>query len=273
MQLSLERGRTALLPGRVEIRDLSVRFGAHAALEDFCLAIEPGEFVCLLGPSGCGKSTVLNAVAGFVPVADAKVVVDGKAVKGPGADRGMVFQQYSLFPWKTVLENVAFGPRMLGARRSEARRKAREYLEFVGLSAFADKYPATLSGGMQQRVGIARALVNHPAVLLMDEPFGALDAQTRGLMQENLLRRWDEIGATVLFVTHDVDEALYLADRVVVMSAAPGRVLLNLEVELPRPRPDDVFALPTFAEAKRQCLRLIRQESQRAFAIQRGSGL
>jgi NitT/TauT family transport system ATP-binding protein len=271
MQLSVERGRTAPSPGRVEIRDLSVCFGAHAAIEGFSLAIEPGEFVCLLGPSGCGKSTVLNAVAGFVPVADAKVVVDGKPVSGPGADRGMVFQQYSLFPWKTVLENVAFGPRMQGARRSEARRKAREYLEFVGLSAFADKYPATLSGGMQQRVGIARALVNHPAVLLMDEPFGALDAQTRGLMQENLLRLWDEIGATVLFVTHDVDEALYLADRVVVMSAAPGRVLLNLEIELPRPRPDDVFALPAFAEAKRQCLRLIRQESQRAFDTQRGN--
>ena len=254
-----------------KIRDLSVCFGAHAAIEGFSLAIEPGEFVCLLGPSGCGKSTVLNAVAGFVPVADAKVVVDGKPVSGPGADRGMVFQQYSLFPWKTVLENVAFGPRMQGARRSEARRKAREYLEFVGLSAFADKYPATLSGGMQQRVGIARALVNHPAVLLMDEPFGALDAQTRGLMQENLLRLWHEIGATVLFVTHDVDEALYLADRVVVMSAAPGRVLLNLEIELPRPRPDDVFALPAFAEAKRQCLRLIRQESQRAFDTQRGN--
>jgi NitT/TauT family transport system ATP-binding protein len=265
-----ERGRTGPSPGRVEIRDLSVRFGAHAAIEGFGLAIEPGEFVCLLGPSGCGKSTVLNAVAGFVPVDAAKVVVDGKPVKGPGADRGMVFQHYSLFPWKTVLENVAFGPRMQGASRSVAQRKAREYLDFVGLAAFADKYPATLSGGMQQRVGIARALVNHPAVLLMDEPFGALDAQTRGLMQENLLRLWEELGATILFVTHDVDEALYLADRVVVMSAAPGRVLLDLEIQLPRPRPDDAFALPAFGEAKRQCLRLIRQESQRAFDTQHG---
>jgi NitT/TauT family transport system ATP-binding protein len=225
----------APLSGRVEIRDLSVRFGGHAAIEGFGLAIEAGEFVCLLGPSGCGKSTVLNAVAGLVPVAGAKVVVDGKPVSGPGADRGMVFQQYSLFPWKTVLENVAFGPRMQGTPRPEARRKAREYLEFVGLSAFADKYPATLSGGMQQRVGIARALVNHPSVLLMHEPFAALDAQTRGLMQENLLRLWDELSATVIFVTHDVDEALYLADRVVVMSAAPGRVLLDLEIGLPRP--------------------------------------
>lgn len=263
--------QTASPPGRVQIHDLSVRLGGHKALDGFCLTIEPGEFVCLLGPSGCGKSTVLNAIAGFVPVESAKVMVDGKPVTNPGADRGMVFQQYSLFPWKTVLENVAFGPRMLGASRAEARRKALDYLEFVGLAAFAGNYPATLSGGMQQRVGIARALVNHPSVLLMDEPFGALDAQTRGLMQENLLRLWDEIGATVLFVTHDVDEALYLADRVVVMSAAPGRVLLDLAIELPRPRPEDVFTLPAFAEGKRQCLRLIRQESQRVFDTQLGS--
>jgi NitT/TauT family transport system ATP-binding protein len=271
MQERAEKGRAGPPSGRVDIRDLSVRFGAYAAIEGFGLSIEPGEFVCLLGPSGCGKSTVLNAVAGFVPVGEAKVMVDGKPVKGPAADRGMVFQQYSLFPWKTVLENVAFGPRMQGASRTEARLKAREYLEFVGLAAFADHYPSTLSGGMQQRVGIARALVNHPAVLLMDEPFGALDAQTRGLMQENLLRLWDEIGATVIFVTHDVDEALFLADRVVVMSAAPGRVLLDLRIALPRPRPDDVFDLPAFAEAKRHCHRLIRQESQRAFDNQRGS--
>jgi len=257
--------------GRLEFRKLSVRFGAHAALDGFDLAIEPGAFVCLLGPSGCGKSTALNAVAGFVPAPGDAVLMDGAPVRGPGADRGMVFQQYSLFPWKTVLENVAFGPRMQGDGRAEARRKAQEYLEFVGLAGFADAYPATLSGGMQQRVGIARALVNRPSVLLMDEPFGALDAQTRMLMQENLLRLWAAIGATVLFVTHDIDEALFLADRVVVMSAAPGRVLLDLPVALPRPRPSDVFAEPAFAEAKRLCLRLIRQESQRAYDLQGGA--
>lgn len=256
--------------GHVEIHDLSVRFGSHLALESLDLVVEPGEFVCLLGPSGCGKSTALSAVAGFVEARDGAVIVDGRPVRGPGADRGMVFQQYSLFPWKTVLENVAFGPRMQGASRAEARRRAKEHLELVGLAGFADKYPATLSGGMQQRVGIARALVNRPSVLLMDEPFGALDAQTRGLMQENLLRIWSEIRSTIIFVTHDVDEALFLADRVVVMSAAPGRVLLDLFVDLPRPRPDDVFAEPAFADAKRQCLRLIRQESQRAFDGQGG---
>jgi NitT/TauT family transport system ATP-binding protein len=256
--------------GRIQIRDLSVSFGAQRVLESLDLTIAPGQFVCLLGPSGCGKSTALNAVAGFVRVPNGRVIVDDRPVTGPGADRGMVFQQYSLFPWKTVLENIAFGPRMQGAPRVEARRRAKEYLEFVGLAGFADKYPATLSGGMQQRVGIARALVNQPSVLLMDEPFGSLDAQTRRLMQENLLRLWGKTNSTVLFVTHDVDEAVFLADRVVVMSASPGRVLLDMAIDLPRPRPDDVFEEPAFADARRRCLRLIRTESQRAFEQQGG---
>jgi NitT/TauT family transport system ATP-binding protein len=264
---------TAPARGDVSIERLSVRFEQHLAVADFNLRVSPGEFVCLLGPSGCGKSTVLNAVAGFVAPTTGRIVVDGSDVTGPGSERGMVFQQYSLFPWKTVLENVAFGPRMQGLPKREATRKARAFIDDVGLSAFAESYPAALSGGMQQRVGIARALVNHPCVLLMDEPFGALDAQTRSIMQENLLRVWTRERHTVLFVTHDVDEALFLADRVVVMSTAPGRVLLDLAVDLPRPRPDDVYATASFADAKRQCLRLIREESKRAFENQLGADI
>jgi len=268
MTQAIRRVDASATQGRVDIRDLSVHFGAYAALDAFNLEIAPGEFLCLLGPSGCGKSTALNAIAGFVPALEGAILIDDKPVRGPGADRGMVFQQYSLFPWKTVLENVAFGPRMKGASVNEARRQAREYLELVGLGGFADAYPATLSGGMQQRVGIARALVNHPKVLLMDEPFGALDAQTRGLMQENLLRLWSCIGSTVVFVTHDIDEAVFLADRIVVMSAAPGRILLDLRVELPRPRPEEIVIDPAFVDAKRRCLGVIKQESRRAFEQQ-----
>ena len=273
--MSLAAEFTGIGPPRgvVEIDSLIVSFDARPAVADFDLATAPGEFVCLLGPSGCGKSTVLNAVAGFVRPTKGRILVDGVEVVAPGADRGMVFQQYSLFPWKTVLENVAFGPRMTGNSRTAAYRKAREYIDLMGLTKFADAFPATLSGGMQQRVGIARALVNRPSVLLMDEPFGSLDAQTRISMQEVLLRIWSEAESTVLFVTHDVDEALFLADRVVVLSASPARVLLDLRVNLPRPRPEHVYALPAFAEAKRECLHLIRQESRRAFENTNGDGI
>jgi NitT/TauT family transport system ATP-binding protein len=256
---------SAVTAGHVEIDQLTVDFGSHAAISNFSLTIQPGEFVCLLGPSGCGKSTVLNTVAGFLSPTSGSIRLDGKTVQGPGPERGMVFQQHSLFLWKTILDNVAFGPRMQGLSKEKARDLAREYLDLVGLGSSAHRYPVTLSGGMQQRVGIARALVNHPSVLLMDEPFGALDAQTRVTMQESLLRLWERIGNTVLFVTHDIDEALILGDRVVLISAQPGRVLLDLPINLSRPRPEDLFAQPDFAGYKRQCQKLIRQESRRAF--------
>lgn len=258
--------------GHVQIQNLSIGFGqnatAHVAVQDFNLTIEPGEFVCLLGPSGCGKSTVLNALAGFFKPGAGSIQVDGKNVDKPGPDRGMVFQQHSLFPWKTVLDNVAFGPLMTGATKSQAESLARTFLEVVGLSAYCDRFPNTLSGGMQQRVGIARALANYPSVLLMDEPFGALDAQTRHMMQENLLEIWSEFKNTVLFVTHDIDEAVYLGDRVIVMSAAPGRLLDDIAVDLPRPRDAEVYTDPAFIAVKKHCLKLIRQETMRAFAQQ-----
>jgi NitT/TauT family transport system ATP-binding protein len=273
MNFHVQVEKAASSRGAIEIENLCIRYRGRTAVEGFHLAVAPGEFVCVLGPSGCGKSTLLNAVAGFVAPSSGRLAVDGAPVLGPGADRGMVFQHYSLFPWKTALENVAFGPRMQGLSRAQAREKAMDYLELVGLSRHGGAYPATLSGGMQQRVGIARALVNDPSVLLMDEPFGALDAQTRLSMQENLLRVRASSGASVLFVTHDVDEAVFLADRIVVMSASPGRVLLDLTTNLPRPRPEDVYALPEFVQAKRQCLALIRAESRRAFANLDGDGI
>ncbi|KAA1172850.1 ABC transporter ATP-binding protein [Marinobacter salinexigens] len=262
--------------GRISVRDVDIVFdtqsGPHVAVKDANLTIQPGEFVCLLGPSGCGKSTLMNTVAGFVSPSQGEVLVDGKAVTEPGPDRGMVFQQHSLFPWKTVKENVAFGPLMAGTGQNEANSIARTFLSLVGLAAFENAYPNTLSGGMQQRVGIARALANYPSVLLMDEPFGALDAQTRIMMQENLLEIWSEFRNTVVFVTHDIDEAVFLSDRIVVMSASPGRIIADIEVTLPRPREQSLLTSPDFMKLKRQCLDLIRRETLNAFQQQNKVG-
>ena len=261
--------RKGVNTGLVEIDGVSIVFGkgqqAHKAVEETSIRVEPGEFVCILGPSGCGKSTLLNTVAGYVKPDSGQVRVDGELITRPGPDRGMVFQQYSLFPWKTVKENVAFGPKIAG---KPADQVANTFLDMVGLTRFANRYPSELSGGMQQRVGIARALANYPRVLLMDEPFGALDAQTRLMMQENLLKIWNDFGTTVMFVTHDIDEAIFLADRVLVMSASPGRIIADLTVELPRPRLADVTAEPAFVELKRQCIAHIRAESVKAFEQQ-----
>lgn len=260
--------------GQISVRNLHIEFdyqgGKRAAVQDAQLDIRPGEFVCLLGPSGCGKSTLLNAMAGFVSPTRGELTIDGKGVDAPSPDRGMVFQQHSLFPWKTVRDNVAFGPLMAGASRNEACSVARTFLSLVGLAAFEDAYPGTLSGGMQQRVGIARALANYPSVLLMDEPFGALDAQTRIMMQENLLEIWREFRNTVVFVTHDIDEAVFLSDRIVVMSASPGRIIADIKVTLPRPREQSLLTSAAFMDYKRQCLDLIRQETLRAFQQQNG---
>ncbi len=246
---------------------------ATRALEDFSLEIAEGSFVCLLGPSGCGKSTVLNLVAGFEKPSAGRVLIDGQSVQKPGPDRGVVFQEALLLPWRNVIENVMLGPHLAGWPKERALAQARRYLRLTGLERFERHAAYDLSGGMRQRVALARAWISEPPVLLMDEPFGALDAQTRLTMQELLIDIWEQTRTTVLFVTHDVDEALFLGDRVVVMSAAPGRVELDLAVGLPRPRSEEILTSPDFAEAKRHCLRLIRQEGRKSFGFQAGDGI
>jgi len=209
--------------------------GAHVeALRDISMTVKQGEFVCVVGPSGCGKTSLLNLIAGFMPASGGEILIDDKPVNGPGPDRGVVFQSFALFPWKTVLQNVGFGPRMRGLPRAECDRIAREFLAIAGLEHAAQRYPNELSGGMQQRVGVVRALANRPDVLLMDEPFASVDAQTRMSLQEELTRIWQSRRPTILFITHDVSEAVFLADRVVVLSQ--GRVLDDIAIDVQRPR-------------------------------------
>ena len=257
------------LRGQINLCNLSVSFSSRGkdllALQDVNVSISPGEFICLLGPSGCGKSTLLNCIAGFVSPTLGSVEVDGDLITSPGPDRGMVFQNHSLYPWKTVLKNVSFGPEITLRGASAPEATARTFLQMVGLSKYENYYPHELSGGMQQRVGIARALANYPSVLLMDEPFGALDSQTRSLMQENLLALWRDLHITVVFVTHDIDEAVLLADRILVMGSNPGHVVRSLDVSLPRPRSSDSTLLPEFLSLRKQCLDLIRVETMSTF--------
>ena len=228
------------------------------ALKDIHLDIAPGEFVALLGPSGCGKSTLLNLVASFEPLSSGTLTVGGQAVSAPGPDRVVVFQEAALFPWLSVWENVVFGPKAQGQSPEQYKERAEQMLELVGLSDFKNHLPIQLSGGMRQRVGIARVLTLGSKVLLMDEPFGALDAQTRLSMQELLLSVWDKLKPTVIFVTHDIDEALFLADTVHVMSARPGRIETTIKVDLARPRNIDVTATPAFNAMKLSILHTIR---------------
>jgi len=228
------------------------------ALEDVSLTVNEGEFVALLGPSGCGKSTLLNVLAGFEKVSKGKLLFDGTTISRPGPDRGVVFQEAALFPWLTVWQNVIFGPQVQGMARSEYEPRARQLLELVGLSSFADALPVQLSGGMRQRVGIARVLVMNPRALLMDEPFGALDAQTRLSMQQLLLDVWQKLKTTVLFVTHDIDEAILLSDRICVMSARPGRIIKTIPIELARPRSIASLTSPEFVAYKAEIMADIR---------------
>ena len=251
--------------GAIEIDKLGIRLGEGAqafdAVQDISLSIAPGEFVCVLGPSGCGKSTLLGALAGHWTPSRGSIHVDGAPVAGPHPDRGLVFQQHTLFPWKKVLDNVAFGLKMQGVGRRERRERARELLGLVGLAGFEDRYPIQLSGGMQQRVEIARVLINHPRVMLMDEPFGALDAQTRLKMQELLLDVWARVNTTIIFITHDIDEALFLADRILVMSPRPGRIIDEIRLDFERPRHPDVMTSNHFTRLKRHCLDLLHPQA------------
>jgi len=234
------------------------------ALEDINLRVAEREFVAILGPSGCGKSTLLNMVAGFDHPTRGTVRVDGEEIVDPSPRRGVVFQEPALFPWFSVMENVLFGPKTQKQPVADYRRRAEQILEQVALRGFEASYPAELSGGMRQRVGIARVLVMQPQVLLMDEPFGSLDAQTRMLMQELLLQVWERHHQTVLFITHDIEEALLLADRVCVMTARPGRIKKSIDVRIPRPRAIEVTTSPEFNALRREVLALIREESEQA---------
>ena len=246
------------------IRGVERRFDKTLALQATDLAVAENDFITILGPSGCGKSTLLRIVAGLDHPTAGEVLLDGRAIHGPGADRGMVFQSYTLFPWLTVRENVCFGLVERGMPRAQQLEIADAFLNKVGLRGFEHHYPKQLSGGMQQRTAIARALANGPRMLLMDEPFGALDHQTRELMQELLLGIWEAEKKTVLFVTHDIDEAVFMGGRVVVMSARPGRIKLDRTVDLPHPRHYSVKTTPAFAELKAELTEQVRVEVRAA---------
>jgi ABC-type nitrate/sulfonate/bicarbonate transport system ATPase subunit len=249
------------------VRGVERRFDKTLALQATDLDVAENDFITILGPSGCGKSTLLRIVAGLDRQTAGEVMLEGQRIDGPGADRGMVFQSYTLFPWLSVRDNVCFGLVERGLPRAQQLEIADAFLAKVGLKGFENHYPKQLSGGMQQRVAIARALANDPRMLLMDEPFGALDHQTRELMQELLLGIWEQERKTVLFVTHDIDEAVFMGSRVVVMSARPGRIKLDRRVELPHPRHYSVKTTPAFAELKAELTEQVRVEVRAAAAM------
>lgn len=249
-------------PKILEVHELTKVFGSHVTLDHISLKVHRREFLCVLGASGCGKSTLIRIVAGLETPSGGRILLDGKAVSGPGPDRGMVFQGYTLFPWLTVKRNVMFGLRMSGASSTTAESEAREWISLVGLSKFEDAYPHELSGGMKQRVAIARALANRPRILLMDEPFGALDAQTRAQMQAYLLEIWKNVDVTILFITHDLDEAVYLSDRILVLGTNPSRILEVIENPVPRPRTRNQFTSPEFLSTHQRVSELIHPPSE-----------
>jgi NitT/TauT family transport system ATP-binding protein len=262
--------------GHIRIDQAEVIFdgdaGAVQAVNGVTLDVAPGEFVSLIGPSGCGKSTLLNMVAGFVKPTSGRALLDDQPIRGPGSDRGVVFQQYSLFPWLTVRKNVEFGLKMQGMASANRQPAARTLLGLAGLLGFENHYPDQLSGGMKQRVGIVRALATNPQVLLMDEPFGALDSQTRIVMQEILTNIWQQFRISVLFVTHDIDEAIFLSDRIYVMTARPGRIKAEIRVPLARPRTAEMTSSLPFMDLVQRLKALIREESLAAMGSELKDG-
>jgi NitT/TauT family transport system ATP-binding protein len=254
--------RPVILEVRDLVKDFETLHSTVRALDKVSLVAHRREFLCVIGPSGCGKSTLIRILAGLDDLTSGEVLLDGAPIHGPGPDRGMVFQGYTLFPWLTVLKNVMFGLEVTGTcSRGDAERQAREWIALVGLERFTDAYPHQLSGGMKQRVAIARALANRPRILLMDEPFGALDAQTRCQMQSYLLEIWKAVDVTIVFITHDLEEAVYLADRILVLDAHPGRVRELMEVPVPRPRHPDHLVSPAFLAARKHLEELIHPPS------------
>ena len=256
--------------GFIDVRNMGVIFGSDdnevVAVSDVSINVQPGEFVSLIGPSGCGKSTLLSIVAGFMEPTRGEAILDGKPITRPGSDRGVVFQQYSLFPWLSVRKNVEFGLKMAGVDRYKRSTTARSLLDLAGLLSFENHYPDQLSGGMKQRIGIVRALATSPQVLLMDEPFGALDTQTRVVMQEILTNIWQQFRISVLFITHDIEESIFLSDRIYVMTARPGRIKAEIKVPLPRPRKAEMTDTPEFMNLVQELKGLIREESLAAMA-------
>jgi NitT/TauT family transport system ATP-binding protein len=255
---------------KLRIADVALRYTPKraapvTALEHVSLDVGDNEFAVIVGPSGCGKTSVLRLAAGLIAPTEGEIRLGNKQITGPGRDRGMVFQSYTLFPWLTVQQNVEFGLKIGGMEAGERRAIARRYLARVGLEGFERLYPKQLSGGMMQRVALARALANDPEVLLMDEPFGALDSQTRSLMQELLLDIWQQSSKTVLFITHDIDESVLLGDRVHVMTARPGRIKEVVDIDLPRPRSVDMLTSAAFMRLKRRIMELIHEEAARSF--------
>lgn len=272
MATLVEKSREQKVKGFVEVENLTVCFRRNGqsipVLESINFKINPGEFICLLGPSGCGKSTILNIIAGFIQPSSGYVFVDKRHVDSPGADRGFVFQQYSLLPWKTTFQNVEFGLKIRGMPKVQRAELVNNYLNRVGLFKHRHAYPHQLSGGMQQRASIVRALVNSPSVLLMDEPFAALDAQTRHMMQELLLTIWSDLKITVIFVTHDIEEALFLSDKIFVMGVNPGKIKDKINVDLERPRRADSMLSPEFISLNRYVFELIREETLRSMDLE-----